>query len=71
MRSPDGQRRVLAGVCGGLATKLNWNVSLVRVLWLVITLIPVLPGLPLYLVLWWVVPLEDGAEPTLSSSPST
>ena len=50
--------RWVAGVCGGIAEKLEWPVWIVRVLWLVITLIPVLPGLPAYLVCWLLIRSE-------------
>ena len=50
---------LIAGICRGLANRLGWPVGLVRTLWLVITVIPILPGLPLYLILWLVLPLEE------------
>ncbi len=51
--------RWIAGVCGGIAERLDWSPTVVRVLWLVITLIPVLPGLPVYLLLWLLVPAAE------------
>lgn len=61
------RHRLVAGVCGGVAEWLGWNVILVRILWTVITVIPVLPGLPLYLILWLVLPR---AEDTRHSMPT-
>ncbi|MDA8021205.1 MAG: PspC domain-containing protein [Thermoanaerobaculia bacterium] len=58
-RSRDG--RWVAGICAGLAHRLGWKVSIVRTVWLICTVIPVLPGLPAYLVLWIFLP-ADGAE---------
>lgn len=55
------RRRVIAGVCGGLAERLGWPASVVRILFLVGSLVPVLPGFLVYLVLWLVVPLEDSS----------
>ena len=52
------RRRVIAGLCGGVADRWGVNVTLVRVIWAVVAAIPVLPGLPLYLVLWLLVPPE-------------
>ena len=49
--------RKLAGVCGGLAQYFNTDVTLIRVLFVVFTLLGG-PGLVLYLVLWIVVPEE-------------
>ena len=51
-------RRWIAGVCAGVARHFGWDLRLVRVLWLICTLIPVLPGLPAYLVLWLCVRAE-------------
>ncbi len=62
-RSPKLRRsrrhRLVAGVCGGIAERLGWSPAVVRILWLVITLIPVLPGLPAYLLLWLLVPAAE------------
>ena len=51
------RRRLVAGICGGIADWLDWNPWLVRVLWVV------LPGVNLfsYLLLWLVLPLEERA----------
>ena len=51
--------RMIAGVCTGLARRWGWNVTLVRFLFLLIALIPLLPGLPLYLLLWILIPSES------------
>ena len=51
--------RVIAGVCGGLATWLGWNPSLVRVLFVLISILSVaFPGILVYLILWMVMPQE-------------
>jgi phage shock protein PspC (stress-responsive transcriptional regulator) len=50
--------RVLAGVCGGLAEWLGWSSTLVRVLYVVVSIMSVaFPGIVAYLVLWLVMPL--------------
>jgi phage shock protein C len=49
--------RKLAGVCGGLAQYFNTDVTLIRVLFVVLALLGG-PGLVIYLVLWIVVPEE-------------
>lgn len=53
--------KFLGGVCGGVADYLNLDPSLVRVLWVVLTL--VLTGAPLivYLAMLFVVPQEPSA----------
>ena len=52
------KHRLVAGVCGGVAEQWGLNVVLVRVVWAVVAAIPVLPGLPAYVALWLLTPLE-------------
>lgn len=54
--------RIIAGVCGGLAEWLEWKPTLVRVLFVVGSLIPVLPGFVVYLVLWIGLPQEEPGD---------
>jgi phage shock protein C len=50
--------RMIAGVCGGLANWLGWDPTLVRVLYVVVSVISAaFPGILVYLVLWVVMPL--------------
>lgn len=52
--------RVLAGVCGGLANWLGWDVSLVRILYVLISIFSAaFPGLIVYIILWVVMPEES------------
>jgi phage shock protein PspC (stress-responsive transcriptional regulator) len=53
--------RVIAGVCGGLAEWLGWNPTLVRVLYVIVSIASVaFPGLLVYLILWLVMPKASG-----------
>lgn len=55
--SRSRKRRVLGGVCGGFAEFLGWNVTMVRVLYLVGSILSAaFPGILVYLVLWVVMP---------------
>jgi phage shock protein C len=47
--------RKLAGVCGGIAEYLGWDPTLVRLLWIVLTLAGG-SGILIYLILWVVMP---------------
>ena len=48
---------MIAGVCGGIAEWLGWNPTLVRVLYVVVSVASAgFPGLLVYLVLWFVMP---------------
>jgi phage shock protein C len=54
------RRRIVAGVCGGLAEWLGWSPLLVRVLFVVVGALPFLSGILVYVVLWLLIPAEDG-----------
>ncbi|MGI5284514.1 PspC domain-containing protein [Nonomuraea polychroma] len=51
------EHRIIAGVCGGLADKLGWSPTLVRILWLLLSLIPG-PLWVVYVIMWIVIPEE-------------
>lgn len=56
-RSRD--HRIIAGVCGGLAEWLGWDPTVVRVLFVVVSILSAaFPGILVYLVLWIVMPEE-------------
>lgn len=49
--------RVIAGVCGGLAEWLGWSSTLVRVLYVVLSIVSVaFPGILVYIILWLAMP---------------
>ena len=53
------RHRKIAGVCGGLAEWLGWDLIVVRVLYiLVAALSAAFPGILVYLILWLIVPRE-------------
>lgn len=53
------QHCMIAGVCGGLAAWLGWDVTLVRVLYVAVSLLSAaFPGLLAYLILWILMPQE-------------
>lgn len=55
------RHRMLAGVCGGLADWLGWNVTLVRLLYVFVSVISVaFPGILAYVILWIFMPQEPG-----------
>ncbi len=54
------RHRMLGGVCGGLAEWLGWPPTLVRVLYVIVSIASAaFPGTLVYLVLWLVVPLQE------------
>jgi phage shock protein PspC (stress-responsive transcriptional regulator) len=51
--------KLIAGVCGGIAEWRGWNANVVRILFVVGSLVPIVPGFVVYVVLWALVPAED------------
>lgn len=51
--------RMIAGVMGGIAHRYGWNVTLVRVLFVLISIgSAAFPGILIYLILWLLIPNE-------------
>ena len=51
--------RVIAGVCAGLAEYLGWEITLVRILYLIISILSAaFPGILVYIILWIVMPKQ-------------
>ena len=49
--------RMVAGVCGGLAEWLGWDVTLVRLAYVIGSILSVaFPGLLVYILLWIIMP---------------
>lgn len=59
----------IAGVCGGFAEYLELDPTLVRLIWLMLTLLAGW-GLVAYLVAWIVMPLEAEVTPAAAPAPS-
>lgn len=56
--------KVLSGVCGGTAAYFDWDPTLVRLGWVLLTVVTgVFPGLVAYVVLALVAPEEPAALP--------
>jgi phage shock protein PspC (stress-responsive transcriptional regulator) len=66
----DKANKKIAGVCAGLARYFDCDVTLVRVLWLVIAFSTGL-GFLAYLVAWIVIPSDHGLDvrPVMAQSP--
>ncbi|WP_104180841.1 PspC domain-containing protein [Arthrobacter sp. B0490] len=56
-RAPGG---IFGGIASGIARQYGWRVSYVRIAMLLSFLLPFI-GLPLYLVLWLLLPATDGS----------
>jgi phage shock protein C len=52
--------KLVAGVCGGIAEWLGWDPTLVRLLYVLVSVLSAaFPGILAYLVLWFVMPKAD------------
>jgi phage shock protein C len=52
--------RMIAGVCGGIAEWLGWSPTLVRILFVLISILSAaFPGIIVYIILWVVMPETD------------
>ena len=53
-------KRVIAGVCAGIAEWLGWDITLVRVIYLLLSILSAaFPGILVYVILWIVMPTTD------------
>jgi len=53
------RHKMIAGVCGGIADWLGWSPTLVRILYVVVSIASVaFPGIFAYIILWIVMPKE-------------
>jgi phage shock protein PspC (stress-responsive transcriptional regulator) len=51
------RHRVIAGVCGGLAERYDWDPSLVRLVFVLLMFVPIPTHIALlYIIMWIVVP---------------
>ena len=51
------RNRMIAGVCGGLAETLGWDATMVRLLYVLVSILSAaFPGILVYLVLWVIAP---------------
>ena len=60
----SAQHKMIAGVCGGLADYFNLDVTLVRVAYVLISILSVaFPGILAYIILMFVMPPPDSQAP--------
>src|SRR3712207_9175444 len=52
------KERMIAGVCGGLAEYFGWDVSILRVVYVLATIFTAFAGTIVYIILWIVMPDE-------------
>lgn len=66
--------KIIAGVCGGIARRYGWDPMLVRIVYVLASLFSAaFPGIIVYVVLWFLMPLEGtppAGGPPSGSPPS-
>jgi phage shock protein C len=59
-RLTRSRNKMIAGVCAGIAEYFGWEVTLFRVVFVVVSILSVaFPGILVYVVLWIVMPRPD------------
>ncbi|MBR1792631.1 MAG: PspC domain-containing protein [Bacteroidales bacterium] len=55
----DVHNKMVAGVCSGLAKYLNIDPTVIRVIYVFLTLFSLFVGVLFYLILWLIIPEEE------------
>jgi phage shock protein C len=51
--------RMIAGVCGGIAKSFGWDPTIVRILYVLVSIVSAaFPGILVYIILWVLIPEE-------------
>ena len=51
--------RMIAGVCGGIARSFGWDPTIVRILYVLVSIVSAaFPGILFYIILWVLIPEE-------------
>ena len=59
----SNRQSMIAGVMGGIAERFGWNANLLRLIFVVISLMSAaFPGILVYLILWLVIPKQQPAR---------
>ena len=53
----SNQHKMIAGVMGGIAERFGWDVTILRIVFVLISIFSAgFPGILVYLILWFVIP---------------
>ena len=64
----DAHNKKIAGVCAGFARYLDLDVTLVRIVWMILVFVPPGMGLIGYVLAWLIMPAEDHCATVTESS---
>lgn len=55
--------KIIAGVCGGIAQWLGWDPTLVRILYVIVSITSAgFPGVLVYIILWIIMPQPEQGD---------
>ncbi len=58
------KKKIIAGVCGGIAEWLGWDPTLVRILYIFVSILSAaFPGTLVYIILWIIMPGPETQNP--------
>ena len=63
------KERMLGGVCGGLGEHIDVDPSIIRLVWVIVTLVSLGIGIIVYLIAWIIIPEspdESAVQPTIT-----
>ncbi len=64
----SNRHNMIAGVMGGIAERFGWNVTLLRIIFVIVSCMSAaFPGILVYLVLWLIMPTKQIQYDPLSS----
>ncbi|OTG96276.1 PspC domain-containing protein [Acinetobacter sp. ANC 3832] len=56
----SSRHNMIAGVMGGIAERFGWNVTLLRIIFVIVSCMSAaFPGILVYLVLWLLIPKQE------------
>lgn len=64
------KERILGGVCGGLGEYFDVDPGIVRLVWVIVTLLSLGTGIVAYLIAWIIIP-ESSEESTQQTTTTT
>lgn len=64
----SNRSKVIAGVMGGIAERFGWNVTLLRIIFVIVSCMSAaFPGILVYLILWLIMPKQHNRYDPLSN----
>ncbi len=59
------ENRILGGVCAGIGNYFDTDPVVIRIVWVILTLLSLGTGIIAYIIAWIIIPEEEEGEPTV------